>query len=300
MPPCSLRLSSPGAPNATHHPLPTTAPPRPRVSSPLVSTSSLAAKAIDTDRANFALGNETFAAAGATFVRNAATPNIYDANHVTAIRVRSPRAISALLKAIDREFAASNHRRFDVDYRTPPEFVARLLLEPGYTRDDGLLMLLEGGVQGPPPRPCDIRPIRTKADWEAMWELSLMDWNEHHERQHRVVKEEIAREMWHSKQAKQPPVQYWMAYEGERAVAYFNSWQGVGGVGQVEDLFTHPAYRKRGYARALLHHTVAESRKSGAGPIVIAADPTDTPKHIYAAMGWRPVAILSKMQRLLA
>lgn len=272
--------------------------PSPRVSSPSVKT--LVAKAIDTDGANFALGNETFVAAGAKFVRNANTPNIYDANHVTAVRARTPRKIDALLAAIDREFPLSNHRRFDIDYRTPPEFVARLLLEPGYSREDGLLMLLEGELQGPPPRACDIRPVRTKADWDAFWELMLMDWTEHHERQHRVVKEEIAREMWRSKQYKQPPVQYWMAYAGERPVAYFNSWEGVDGVGQVEDLFTHREHRKQGYARALLHHCVAEARKKGAGPIVIASDPADTPKNIYAGMGWRPVAILSKMQRILA
>jgi GNAT superfamily N-acetyltransferase len=253
---------------------------------------------IDTDGANFALGNETFEMAGALFVRSLDSPNIYDANHATRVRARTPQEIDELLAAMEREFQHSGHRRFDVDYRTPPEFVARLALE-SFVRDDGLLMLLEGELRGAPPRACDIRPLQSEADWEAFWELTWLDWNEHHEKLHRDPKEEVARQMWRAKKRKQPPVQYWLAYEGERAVAYFNSWEGVDGVGQVEDLFTHPEYRKRGYATALIHHCVREARAKGAGPIVIAADPTDTPKNIYARMGWRPVAVLSKMQKVL-
>ena len=66
----------------------------------------------------------------------------------------------------------------------------------------------------------------------------------------------------------------------------------MNGVGQVENLFTHPDYRNRGIATALIHHCVADARAKGAGPVVIVADPTDTPKNIYARMGFRPVAVV--------
>ena len=257
----------------------------------MTDLSSLAA---DVNAANFMLGNEVFEAAGATFVRSTDTPHIYDANHVTKVHARTPAEIDDLLAAIDREFQHAGHRRFDVDHRTPPELVARLAQEGGYERDDALILLLEGELQGSAP-PCDIRPMLTDADWETYWELMLQDWNEHQARLKRNVSEEIARQMWRAKKRKQPPVQYWLAYEGERAVAYFNSWEGVDGIGQVEDLFTHPDYRKRGIATALLHHCIAQSRAYGAGPVVIVADPTDTPKNIYARMGWRPVAMVSHL-----
>jgi GNAT superfamily N-acetyltransferase len=255
--------------------------------------SSIAAAA-DVNSANFMLGNETVEMACATFVRSIDTPNIYDANHATNVRARTPAQIDELLAALDREFQHSGHRRFDVDYRTPPEFTARLALEGGFERDDALILLLEGDLHGSPPA-CDIRPLLTDANWETYWELMLQDWNEHNERRKRSVSEEIARQMWRAKKRKQPPVQYWLAYEGERAVAYFNSWEGVDGVGQVEDLFTHPEYRKRGIATALIHHCVAQARAKGAGPVVIVADPTDTPKNIYVRMGWRPAAVVSHL-----
>lgn len=237
--------------------------------------------ALDVNEANLALGNETYQLAGATFVRNRETPSIYDANHVSDIRASTPAEIDDLLAAIEREYQHTAHRRYHIDQRTPPEFPARLALDGGFKRDDALVMLFEGDLIGSPP-PCDIRPLVSESDWETYWQLMLLDWNEHNERRSRKVSEEIARQMWHAKKRKQPPVQYWMAYEGERAVAYFNSWQGLDGVGQVEDLFTHPDFRKRGFATALLHHCVRESRAKGAGPVVIVADPTDTPKNIYA------------------
>lgn len=128
----------------------------------------------------------------------------------------------------------------------------------------------------------------------------LVDWTAYMARTGRPPQEEVGRRMWAARKRKQPPVQYWLACDGERAVGYFNSWEGVGGVGQVEDLFTLPEYRKRGVATALIHHCVAQCRGKGAGPVVIAADPTDTPKHIYARMGFRPVAIQSKYLRRLS
>ena len=82
-----------------------------------------------------------------------------------------------------------------------------------------------------------------------------------------------------------------MAYMDGVAVGYCTSWDGVDVVGQVEDLFTHPDFRHRGIATALLHHCVADCRAQGAGPVIIVADPKDTPKNMYAAMGWKPVAV---------
>ena len=42
---------------------------------------------------------------------------------------------------------------------------------------------------------------------------------------------------------------------------------------------------------ALIHRCVAHCREQGAGPIVIAATASDTPKEMCAAMGFRPVAV---------
>jgi GNAT superfamily N-acetyltransferase len=82
-----------------------------------------------------------------------------------------------------------------------------------------------------------------------------------------------------------------MAYVDDAPVGFFNAWEGIDRLGQVEDLYVLPEFRHRGIATALIHRCVAEARARGAGPIEICADPAETPKEIYAAMGWRPIAV---------
>jgi GNAT superfamily N-acetyltransferase len=256
-----------------------------------LAPADLAARALDVDAANLALGHETFEADGATFVRNRSFPRIYDANHVTHVTAATPEEIDLLLARVEQEYEGIGHREFGVDFRTPPSFVARLALE-GYERRDSLVMLLEGDLVGRPPEH-EIRPVASDADWAAHAELHTLDWSEHMERQQRAEDAAVPEQMREVHRAKQPPVQYFLACVDGRPAAYFNSWAGMGGVGQVEDLFTHPDFRHRGLATALIHHCVADARSKGAGPVVIVADPTDTPKNMYAAMGFRPIAVYS-------
>lgn len=252
---------------------------------------SLAALALDVNAANHALGNEASQAAGATFVRNRSYPRIYDANHVTGIAASTPEEIEALLLRVEKEYWHCGHRRFDVDFRTPPEVAARLALE-GYRRDDALVMLLEGELAGKAPAH-EIRAVRSDADWEEYGRLFAMDWAEHMQRHRRPAEPDVGMAAAAVHRLKQPPVQYWLACVGGKAVAYMNSWPGMNGMGQVEDLFTHPEFRHGGLATALIHRCVADCRRKGAGPVVIVADPGDTPKRMYAALGFRPVAIAS-------
>jgi ribosomal protein S18 acetylase RimI-like enzyme len=249
----------------------------------------LAERALNVNAGNLALGHEVFQADGATFVRNHAFPRIYDANHVGNITAATQPEIDTLLERIEREYDSIGHRALGVDSRTPPSLAARLALD-GYERRDSLVLLLEGELTVKP-RDCDIRPVESEMDWKAYAELHAIDWRENMERHKEPVDASVQDQMWRSHRAKQPPVQHFLAYAGDRPVAFFNSWAGTDGIGQVENLFTHPDFRHRGLATALIHHCVADARRKGAGPIVIVADPTDTPKHMYAAMGFRPVAI---------
>ena len=246
-------------------------------------------RALDVNDANLRLGNEVFQAAGATFVRNLGAPDIYDANHVTDIRVNIPTEIDALLQRVEPEFAGYRHRRFDTDHRTHPSLIARLRLE-GYERGEGLVMLLEGGLLGTA-KEFDIRAVETEADWAAFEILKTEDWLEARRKQGRPAAPEVARAMVGVDRAKCPPVHYFLACVDGKPVVYVNAWEGLNGMGQVEDLFTLPEHRNRGIATALVHRCVADCRARGAGQVIIVADPSNTPMHIYAAMGFRPIAV---------
>lgn len=249
----------------------------------------LVRRALEVSDASLALGHEVFDAAGARFVRNTSYPRIYDANHVAGVTAATSAEIDALLARAEREYAHCGHRRYHLDARTPPQFEARLLLE-GYARDDGLVFVLEGELRATP-KHVDIRPIDDDARWDVYAALKRADWAEHRERIPGNEPPSIGDDMAAANRRKSPPVRYWLAYDHGRPVGFFSSWSGIDGMGQVEDLFVLPAHRLRGIATALIAHCVADCRAQGAGPVVILADPADTPKHIYAAMGWTPVAV---------
>jgi GNAT superfamily N-acetyltransferase len=237
------------------------------------------------------LGNEVIKADGARFVRSTATPRRYDANHAHLIRAGGDNFERVLARA-DEVFAPLPYRRFDIDPLTPPDFVARLALA-GYTASHEIRLLLEGDLRAEP-RPCDIRPIESDAGWAAFEPLSALDWEETTTRQGRPFERELLVEFNAYKRAKMPAVRYWLAYVDGEAAAYFSSWPGIDGLGMVEDLFTKQEYRHRGLATALIAHCVADARTRGAREVLIGADPTDTPMHMYAAMGFRPLMMTSQ------
>jgi GNAT superfamily N-acetyltransferase len=255
----------------------------------------LSRKAIAVCRAHQALGNERFETDGAFFVRNRETPAIWDANYVTHVTASTPREIERLLERVEREYAGFAYRRFHLDFTTPPQFEARLVLE-GYQRSDALVMLLEGDLTGSA-NPYDIRPVTDEGDWQTYVGLHDVDWREYREKIPGPFDEETARQMVLSRRSKWPSAPLWLACVDGAAQAYCTSWLGPGDMGLVEDLFTLPDFRHHGLATALVHHCVAEARREGAGPVVIVADATDTPKQMYAAMGFRPVAVTSTYRK---
>lgn len=246
----------------------------------------LTRRALAVNQANLALGHQTFTADGGTFVRDPEFPRVYDANHAANITATTPDEIECLFARADKEFSHCNHLAFHTDFLTPPAFEARLQLD-GYQSSQALVMLLEGELRGVP-KPCDIRPVDSDGAWAAFFALNMHD---EEERTGVGGDETVGLNLAQTQQRKSPPVRYWLAYEDGEPRGYFNAWSGIDGVGQVENLFVQADYRHRGLATALIHHCVADARAHGAGAVVIVADATDTPKHMYAAMGFRPLAI---------
>src|SRR5262249_54469956 len=194
--------------------------------------------------------------------------------------------------AVDREYPHTWHRQFLLDGSTPPAVEAALVLR-GYEHSASLLLLLEGAVQGAV-RAHDVRPIASDADWAAYARLKQRDSDARAARLGIRDASELGADMFREHRAKVPPAQYWLAWLDGTPRGFLASWPGTEGVGQVEDLYVEPEVRQRGLATALLHRGVADCRTRGADPVAIVADATDTPKHMYGAMGFRPVAVVHK------
>jgi GNAT superfamily N-acetyltransferase len=203
-----------------------------------------------------------------------------------------------LFSRAEAEYEGIGHRRFDIDPMTPPTFTARLAVEDGYKLNELVVLVLEGELKATP-RQVEIREVLTEADWQAYLRLDEMWWRESSTDYFGPYDPDLHAELTRSFQAKSPPVRNWQAWVDGGARAYLSSWEGTNGVGMVEDLYTEPDYRHRGLATALLAHCVADARSRGARPISITADPHDSPRQMYAAMGFRPLYLTRDYTRLL-
>ncbi|HYM14961.1 MAG TPA: GNAT family N-acetyltransferase [Dehalococcoidia bacterium] len=256
---------------------------------------NLTRSALAVNYANLALGHQRLTVPHATLVRDPALPLIYDANFVTDVTAATPDEIDSLLAAVDAAYPHTRARTYRLLPDTPPAVEARLALD-GYERSDSLVMLLEGALHDAP-KPCDIRLAATGDDWRAYASLKRADFMEHGAALEPDVAEQVAAGLAVANRAKCPPSRYWLAWADGAPRGFFNAWEGIGGVGQVEDLYVDPAYRHRGIATALIHHCVADARAHGADPVVIVCDPGDTPKNMYAGLGFRPIAVARLYRR---
>jgi ribosomal protein S18 acetylase RimI-like enzyme len=255
----------------------------------MASAHDLARLALAVNEAQFALGNECFDAEGGRFVRNADVPEIRDANHVSRVMAAAPDEIERLLSRVEHEFAHAPARAYHCDFTTPPRFEARLLLD-GFTTRNALVSVLEGELVGEA-RPFEIRPVEHEDAWRRFEALHALDWKETRERLGQQELPEAGVAMARSRRLKCPPSRYYLGYVDGAPRGYFSTLPGLQGMAQVEDLFVDPAFRHRGLATALIHHCVRKCREQGARSVVIVADPDDTPKYMYAAMRFRPVAV---------
>ena len=253
-------------------------------------------RAVAVDEDNRSLGATIRREGGATFVHDRSLPQIHDLNHVGVVRVSDPAGIDALMARIEVEYAGYRHRQIVVDPETPPEFEARLVLDGYDDVEASLVMLLEGDLRAAP-RSHPIVPVGSDADWDAYARLKRLDWAERAARLGLGPLPHVGEGLIECYRKKVPPLRYWLALADGEPRGFFSSWEGTAGVGQVEDLFVEKGWRHRGLATALLRHTVADARAAGAGPIAIIADAHDTPKTMYAAMGFRPVATVRKYTR---
>jgi GNAT superfamily N-acetyltransferase len=249
----------------------------------------------------FELGNEVAAGDQVRWVRNPACAQVFDANHGSAVRAASADDIDAVLREADERYAGLAHRTFKVDPGTPTAFEARLLLD-GYAGESELQLLLTGDLRADP-RAVDIRPVETPADWASVARLTRRDHEEEAAKQHRPpYASGVTTAMVATKRAKAPALRFFLATDDGEDCAFFSSWPGPGDgnpVGKVEDLFTAPEHRHKGIATALIAHAVDDARRRGAGPVLIGAEPGDTPKAMYAALGFAPVCVLRSYTKRL-
>jgi GNAT superfamily N-acetyltransferase len=234
----------------------------------------------------WSLGSDVLAPDGATAVRNRTVPEHRLGTFLCELRTADVPAVLAEASARTGE----PFRRVLVDRGTPPEGEAHLALND-WRLDVQLHLVL------PAPTPVDaptlrVRPVVDYAGWTEIRRLFRIDHLEEDSRLGRPARPEHATTSAVAlRRSLGPGVAYLLAERSGEVAGCIAYWPGEDGTGLIEDVFVEPRHRGIGVATDLLRHAVTHARARGAGPIVIGAEVGDTPKHLYARFGFRPVAV---------
>ena len=236
------------------------------------------------------VGNHVEEHALARYVRHVEHSDVWVANHLSRVRAQTPAEIEQVLRHADQLFAHCTHRMVMVDPLTPEAFVARMALEDFRELTPTLQMVLEGSLKESGAR-VELRPVVTDSEWQAMYALVRANHIEGKSSHGLHFDDELTRRMVAGYRAKATVAQFFCAFVEDAVCAYGCSVIGPHGLGIVEDLFTLPAYRKRGIATAIIQHAVEHARARGMGPMLIGPHVTEEPKKLYATLGFVPQCI---------
>lgn len=244
-----------------------------------------------TVEAFWSLGGRQQMLDGGMLVRHEAAPAHPLGNFMCRLRTRTCDDLDALLLTA-RTFPPI--RRVLIDRATPSVVEAHLVARD-WTLEHQLQLVLPADVEAPAADETH-GPALDDSDWTAIEELFRLDHLEEDRRLGRPARgqEETAAAV-RLRRSLGGTVEYLLARRAGAVIGCTAVWVSDEGVGLIEDVFVHPDYRGQGIATGLLRDAVQRARGRGAGPIVIGAEPDDTPKHLYVGFGFRPTRVATSM-----
>jgi GNAT superfamily N-acetyltransferase len=239
-----------------------------------------------TVRRFWSLGSTVLTVNGATAVHTPAAPSHPLGTFLCELRTED---VPTALASGERRTGAML-RRVLVDPDTPPAAEAHLALHD-WRLDVQLQLVLPAGVPVDAPTVA-VRPVVDESGWAHVHRPFRLDHREEDDRLGRPARPEQATASAVTlRRGLGPTVTYLLAELHGAVAGCIAAWPGDSGTGVIEDVFVHPDHRHHGVATDLLRHAVAHARAHGAGPVLIGAEVGDTPKHLYARFGFRPVAV---------
>lgn len=212
-------------------------------------------------------------------IRTPSLPQVWSANQV---RLTQAVRFSDALALAERHMSDLSYRQLVVEHEPSGERLERVFRENAWKVERELTMVLA--------RPLDrevdtssVAEVDPEAGLELMgrWASEDPDLNLTEEDLGQVV--DFTRRVWRARRARCLGI---LGAGGE--LLAMTSVFSDGSMAQVEDVYTVPEARKRGYARALVTRAVLLAREGGHELTFITADDNDWPKQLYRRIGFEP------------
>lgn len=236
----------------------------------------------------WSLGAETIDLGLGRLVRSPSAPEHPLGNFLTSVRVSDEGQLISLLAEV-ASVAGMPCRRILLPPGTPQCVEALLALHDW--RLDTQLQLVLPASDPAAPAAVALEQVHAEEDWLAIEELFRID---HIEQDRRAGRRERPVADTHSAvllRRSLEPVSYFVTRRTSRMAGCIGLWIRSDGVAMIEDLFVHPDVRGQGIATRMLRGVISIARHRGAGPVLIGAEVDDTPKRLYARLGFRPTAV---------
>jgi ribosomal protein S18 acetylase RimI-like enzyme len=206
---------------------------------------------------------------------------VHDLNFLRAERPGDATAEHLAAEAERVQGAARiGHRRVNIRSERQRERLEPQFARLGWEPQRFVLMVLRRG----PDRPADHDVLEVdEPRLRPLWAEAIR--NEPHGKDERLVEQilEHRRDV-----VRAIPTRLFAVEAGGKLVAHAELYSD-GGVGQIEDVVTLPAYRGRGYARSLVLRAADESRAAGNDLTFLVADADDWPQLLYERLGFETV-----------
>lgn len=233
------------------------------------------------------LGHAPVSRNGATIVATPSLPDVWDANFATADPGADPAAVIA---ALDEAMPHSRWRVINIDGLNDPGFEAAIALA-GFRQGAPIIeMASDGAIASPHPLPpVTLAPVESAADWAQLAALIRIDHAEG--RRTGTVSDIVGEGLIAVMQRRAPPCAFSIIRLDGVAAGYGMIAGCPGGLGLIESLFTLPELRGRGVMSAFIVAAAARLRAQGSRGIFIDALAEETARHLYARLGFRPIAV---------
>ena len=246
-----------------------------------------------------ALGHSSVQRRHCRLVSDPEHPEVWSANHASGVRATTPTEIDEALEEIETAFGHSRYRVVDTDAFTPAAVLARLALDGWQERPAVIVMALTGPMAPIETVRFEFRAVETVEDWSELRRLHDLDVSEEG-RASSAHSPEVAAGLFEGTAKKARSGRIFLAGLDGQACAYALAVPAPGGFGFIDDVFTDPAYRKRGVGSGLVAHCVEHLRAEGCATAFLTALASDTPKRLYARLGFAPAMLARRWVKTVA